>query len=51
MGLYVGKIEFILNDTVLGSIPLICGKDIERQSILGYYKNIFETFINLEAFN
>lgn len=47
----VGKLEFLLNDTVLGSIPLVIDADIQRLKISDYYKSILYSFLSISSFN
>jgi len=47
----VGKIEFMLNDEILGQINLINPKEISRMNIFDYYKEIVKSYLNISSFN
>lgn len=42
----IGKVQFTLNDEILGEINLVSPKDISRRNITNYYSSLLSEFFN-----
>lgn len=42
----IGKVQFTLNDEILGEINLVSPKDISRRNITNYYSSLLSDFFN-----
>ena len=42
----VGKVQFLLNDEILGEVNLLCSKDIKKKNTKDYYFSLLSNFFN-----